>query len=99
MTCAHPDPALHYKIALTVYGEELPYGWVKVKKARSGWWHKQRQLVYDYIKVHAVQALSLEDLLIPYSVHLTFLVYFKPSTFQDICQGFYTLRKYYPTLI
>ena len=56
------------------------------------------KFVYDYIKVHAVQALSLQDLLIPYSVHFTFLVYFKPSIFQDIYPGFYTLRKYYPTL-
>lgn len=41
---------------------------------------------------------GLQNLLISYWVHFTFLLYFKPSILQGICPSFYTLWNYHPIL-
>lgn len=51
--------------------------------------------MYHYVNVHAVQALSLQNLLILCSIHFTFLVcyYFLPSIFQDIFSRFLQIEE------
>lgn len=51
--------------------------------------------MYRYFNVHAVQALSLQNLLILCSIHFTSLVccYFLPSVFQDIFSRFLQIEE------